>query len=493
MSSLDQLPREPGFPALGSDYGSFVRPEPLPEPRLLHFNQALAEDIGLDNSVATDDAFIAVMSGNSELQAGASFSSVYVGHQFGAFVPQLGDGRAHLIGTIKTPAGGVAELQLKGAGRTPYSRFADGRAVLRSSIREYLCSEALHALGIPTTRALCLLGSPLPVQRETVETAAVVCRVAPSFLRFGNFEFFFYQQRYDALQPLADHLINVHFPELESAEDRYKQWLIVLVERTAKLMAQWQAVGFCHGVMNTDNFSALGLTIDYGPFGFIDGFKSDHICNHSDEAGRYAYDQQPRVGFWNCSRMLQAAMPLLGENPDQALEVAQDVLGHYAPVYTGEVLKNWRAKLGLREKREEDRDLANAFLNILDRGRNDFTRCFRALSKVSSAGQQAGPLRDQVTDLPAFDQWLKDYRARLQGEASDDAARAARMDAVNPKFVLRNHLLQAAIEKAETGDAGEIGTLFDIMQRPFDEQAEHAAYADLPPDWAQQISVSCSS
>ena len=481
------------FAKLPDAYFSRVAPEPLSAPRMVHFNSALAAGIGLPDDAAGDPDLLRMMSGNATRADAPGIASVYAGHQFGVFVPQLGDGRALLLGQVRNAQGELFELQLKGAGHTPYSRFADGRAVLRSSIREYLCSEAMHALDIPTTRALCLVASPDPVQREQVEQAAIVCRAAPSFVRFGHFEFFYYQRRHEMLAPLADLLIEDHFPQLARAPDRYAAWLTEVVERTARLLAQWQAVGFCHGVMNTDNMSALGLTIDYGPYGFLDGFHSGHICNHSDEAGRYAYDQQPRVGYWNCAKLLQATLPLLHAEPEQAVEIAQEILGRYPTAYADAVLGAWRAKLGLREAREGDRDLANLFLNILDRGRNDFTRAFRGLSAVESGGSSAPAIRDEITDVAAFDAWLGDYRARLQAENSDDAARAAWMNTINPKYVLRNHLVQTAIEQSEHGVDGEVERLFRILARPFDEQPESEAYAAAPPAWAQEISVSCSS
>ena len=278
----------PRFAALGEPYSTAIPARPLPAPSLLHVNAALADQLGLSPSIASPE-FAALMAGNTAWPGYESRASVYAGHQFGQFVPQLGDGRALLIAEIDDRNGQPQELQLKGAGPTPYSRHADGRAVLRSSIREYLCSEAMHGLGIPTTRALALVGSPQPVRRETVETAAVVCRVAPSFLRFGHFEFWYYRGETERLKPLADLLIDQHFPEFTGKPDRHALWLTEVVRRTAVLMAHWQAVGFCHGVMNTDNFSALGLTIDYGPFGFLDAFDSHHICNHSDDSGRYAW------------------------------------------------------------------------------------------------------------------------------------------------------------------------------------------------------------
>jgi uncharacterized protein YdiU (UPF0061 family) len=490
MSAAPQPP-ERRFASLGDTYAPQVPTTPLPEPRLLHLNSALAQQIGLDTA---DPDFTQRMAGNQAWPGYATVSSVYAGHQFGVFVPQLGDGRAHLLAELQGGDGGRWELQLKGGGPTPWSRFADGRAVLRSSIREYLASEAMHALGIPTTRALSLVGSPQPVRRETLETAAVVCRAAPGFVRFGHFEFFYYQGQHQQLRPLADHVIAEHFPQLAGREDRYHAWLGEVVERTARLMAQWQAVGFCHGVMNTDNFSALGLTIDYGPYGFIDAFDAHHICNHSDEAGRYAYDQQPRVGHWNCSKLLQATLPLLADDGEKAVEIATDILGRYPAVYAETITRLWAAKLGLREVREGDAELINRCLSILHRGHSDFTRSFRNLSRLrSDSDEPAQGVRDEIADLAAFDAWVADYRARLRGEPSDDAARAARMNAVNPKYVLRNHLVQTAIEQAQNGEYGEIDRLFRLLGKPFDEQPELEAYAAEPPATARHIEVSCSS
>lgn len=471
-----------------------VPTEPVSHPRAVHLNRALATQIGLPADALDSPQTLAVLAGNTPRPDGqAPIATVYAGHQFGHLVPQLGDGRALMLGQVRNAAGELWELQLKGAGRTPFSRFADGRAVLRSSVREYLCSEAMHALGIPTTRALSLVASPDPVQREQMESAALVCRAAPSFLRFGHFEFFYYQHRHEMLAPLADHLIRHHFAEFAEFPNRHAAWLAEVVERTARLMAQWQTVGFCHGVMNTDNFSALGLTIDYGPYGFLDGFDSGWICNHSDEAGRYAYDQQPRIGYWNCSRLLQATLPLLDSQPEAAVEIAQGILGRFPPMYADTVLARWRDKLGLREARDGDRDLVNAFLNLLDRGKNDFTRCFRGLAGVQARSDAQPAIRDEITDVAAFDAWIQDYRARLQSEDSQDAERAARMNAVNPKYILRNHRVQAAIEQAEHGVDQEIDRLFTLLQRPYDEQPEFEDYAAAPPPGSIPVSVSCSS
>lgn len=481
------------FANLAEVYYSRVQTDPLSAPSMVHFNNALASEIGLPPDSADDPEVLATMAGNATWEGTDPIAMVYAGHQFGVYVPQLGDGRATMLAQVESDSGALFELQLKGAGMTPYSRFADGRAVLRSSIREYLCSEAMHALGVPTTRALSLVSSPDPVQREHMETAAVVCRVAPSLVRFGSFEYFYYGQRFEHLLPLADHVIEDHFPHLAEFPNKYAAWLSEVVDRTADLMAHWQTVGFCHGVMNTDNFSILGLTLDYGPFGFLDGFDSSHICNHTDEGGRYAYDQQPRMGYWNCSRLLQATLPLLDPVPEKAVEIAQGILGRYPDRHAQTVLAQWCRKLGLREVKDGDRELCNEFLNILDRGKDDFTRSFRLLSSVTGNKAEKPALRDEVKDVTALEAWLEKYRARLVADGGDDAERVARMNAVNPKFVLRNHLLQTAIEKAEAGHFDEVTRLFDIMSRPFDEQPESESYAGPAPDWAAQLSVSCSS
>ncbi|AXQ31685.1 YdiU family protein [Solimonas sp. K1W22B-7] len=493
-SPLQDLPLDHGYAALGGSYHARVSPAPLPDARLLHFNPDAAALIGLDPAAADDPAFLAVMAGNAELPGGDYLASLYAGHQFGQWVPQLGDGRALLIGAVRNTRGETWELQLKGAGPTPFSRFADGRAVLRSSIREYLCGEAMHRLGIPTTRALCLVGSSEPVRRETVEHAAVVCRMAPSFLRFGHFEVFFYRNQHEQLRPLADYAIESFFPQFAGRPDRYRAWLTEVCERTARLMAQWQTAGFCHGVMNTDNMSILGLTLDYGPYGFMDGFDAGHICNHSDEGGRYAYDQQPRIGHWNVSRLVQATLPLLHENPDTAVEIGTAIIDGYGTAYGQEVVQRWRAKIGLREHHDGDEQLVNRLLTLMHQGRSDFTRSFRHLSRIRAGDEgPATGVREEIVAQEAFDAWVTDYRARLRAEQSDDAMRAAAMNAVNPKYVLRNHLAQACIERAEAGDFGELGRLMQLLARPFDEQPEFEAYAAEPPAEARHISVSCSS
>jgi uncharacterized protein YdiU (UPF0061 family) len=494
--------RADAFAQLGQTFYTRLPASPLPAPYLVGFSPEVAREVGLDASVATDPEFAALFSGNTTPSWPAEalpYASVYSGHQFGVWAGQLGDGRALSLGELEHD-GARYELQLKGSGRTPYSRMGDGRAVLRSSIREFLCSEAMHHLGIPTTRALCVIGSDQPVRREEIETAAVVTRVAPSFVRFGHFEHFFAGDRADAGKQLADHVIARFYPHCREAQDPYAALLGEVSERTAELVAQWQAVGFCHGVMNTDNMSILGLTIDYGPFGFIDGFDANHICNHSDSQGRYAYRMQPQIAYWNCFCLAQALLPLIGAHYDadvrteRSIADAQAALERYQARFGPALEARLRAKLGLALAHEGDDALIDRLLGLMHASRADFTSTFRRLSRVSKHDANGdAAVRDSFVDLEAFDGWLADYRARLALEPRDDAARREAMDRVNPKYVLRNHLAETAIRRAKEKDFSEVERLAAVLRRPFDEQPEYEAYAALPPDWAGGLEVSCSS
>ena len=475
---------------LGDAFGTDLPPQPVAAPHWVARSEALGRMLGLGDWLASDNA-LAVLSGATGAATAPPHASVYSGHQFGVWAGQLGDGRALMLGEIDTPAGPM-EVQLKGSGLTPYSRMGDGRAVLRSSIREFLGSEAMAALGIPTTRALAVVGSPLPVRRETIETAAVVTRVAPSFLRFGHFEHFAHTASdTDALRRLLDAAIGRYFPALQGQAQPAAALLEEVALRTARLMAQWQAVGFCHGVMNTDNMSLLGLTIDYGPFGFLDAFDPGHVCNHSDHQGRYAYARQPGVAFWNLHALAQALLPAVEGPAEAASELLLAALEPYKAEYARAMLAALRAKLGLASEHNDDQVLIDDLLRLMAADHADFTITFRRLAGPDST------TRDVFVDREAFDAWARRYRARLALESSDDVndqtARAVRMNRVNPKFVLRNHLAQAAIEQAQQADFSEVQRLLQVLERPFDEQPEHSAYADFPPAWAQQIEVSCSS
>jgi uncharacterized protein YdiU (UPF0061 family) len=475
---------------LGPAFGTRLPPTPLPDVHWVAHSAALADELGLADWLRSDDA-LALLAGNAEPTPGATLASVYSGHQFGSWAGQLGDGRALLLGEIDGPDGPL-ELQLKGAGLTPYSRMGDGRAVLRSSIREFLCSEAMHALGIPTTRALAVVGSSAPVRRETVETAAVVTRVAPSFIRFGHFEHFAHTARDTAaLQALADAVISRFYPECHDAPRPALALLEAVSRRTATLLADWQAVGFCHGVMNTDNMSILGLTIDYGPFGFLDAFDPGHICNHTDSQGRYAFARQPNVAFWNLHALAHGLMPLIGDD----VEALQDALAPFKSVFAETMQARLRAKLGLASAQDGDAELVDALLRLMAQDRCDYTITMRALGDFRTAADADNAmLRDQFIDRAAFDAWAQRYRDRLQAEASVDAERRQRMRRVNPKFVLRNHLAETAIQAARGGDFSEVRRLLAVLQTPFDDHPEApTAYAALPPDWAQHLEVSCSS
>lgn len=478
------------FSALPDNFYSRVSPTPLRLPaRLLHFNPAAAALLGLNEDVTSNLRFVDIFSGNTALSGGDPVAMLYAGHQFGHFVSQLGDGRAILIGEVTNSQQEKWEIQLKGSGLTPYSRDGDGRAVLRSTIREYLCSEAMHGLGIPTTRALCMTGSDDEVYREQIESAAVLTRIAPSHVRFGSFEVFFYRDQPQHIQTLADYVIEHHYPELTNEPSPYVALLHAVVARTAKLMAQWQAVGFAHGVMNTDNMSILGLTLDYGPFGFMEAYEPGLICNHSDPHGRYAFDQQPQIGLWNLTCLAQALSPLLDINHARAC------LQAYQALYTDYYHSLMVSKLGFDAISDTALTLTAALLKMMQQSRVDYTRLFRSLGKIRGDDeQQLHPLRDSFVDREAFDAWLKDYHAALRKEARPDAERQKTMMSINPKYVLRNYMAQTAIEKAQHDkDYSEIDHLMTVLQAPFDEHPEHAHYADAPPDWAADLSVSCSS
>jgi uncharacterized protein YdiU (UPF0061 family) len=471
------------FAGLGESFYTALPAQPLPDPHWVATSADCAALLGLPADWATRAPWNAlrVLSGGQPWPGMQPLASVYSGHQFGVWAGQLGDGRALWLGEVETDNGPL-ELQLKGSGRTPYSRMGDGRAVLRSSIREFLCSEAMAGLGIPTTRALAVTGSALPVLREEVETAAVVTRVAPSFIRFGHFEHFAHHDLHPQLRQLADFTIDHFFPTCRDAANPYVALLEAVTRRTAGLMADWQSVGFCHGVMNTDNLSILGLTIDYGPFGFLDAYDPGHICNHSDHQGRYAYGRQPSVAFWNLHALAQALLPLIGE-PDDALAALEP----YKTAFPAALTARMRAKLGLATEEDGDTALIDELLRRMAADRADFTITFRRLAGGATAA------RDLFIDREAFDAWAQRYAQRLAREGSVDADRAARMNRVNPKFVLRNHLAEVAIRRAREGDFGEIEALRRVLARPFDEQPDAEAYAGFPPEWAQQIEVSCSS
>ena len=461
-----------------------LNPTPLTGGRLLYHNAPLATSMGLDSELFAGNGHD-VWHGAALLPGMQPLAQVYSGHQFGVWAGQLGDGRGILLGEQRLDDGSKLDWHLKGAGLTPYSRMGDGRAVIRSSVREFLASEALHHLGIPTTRALTLSIGDEPVYRETTERGAMLMRISPSHLRFGHFEHFFYSQQQEKVQQLADYAIRHHWPHLEAEADRYQQWFTDIVLRTARLIALWQSVGFAHGVMNTDNMSILGLTIDYGPFGFLDDYQPDFICNHSDYQGRYSFENQPMIGLWNLNRLAHALSGLL------TTEQLRTALSAYEP----ELMRVWgermRAKLGLLTQQSNDNEILTDLLALMTQEHSDYTLTFRLLSETQQA-ESRSPLRDEFIDREAFDGWYQRYRSRLMDEQVSDTERQAVMKAANPAVILRNYLAQQAIEEAERGEQGALARLHQALQQPFSDETA-AEYRQRPPDWGKTLEVSCSS
>lgn len=486
MNPLESLQFDNTYSRLPEGFYRRVEPTPLPKPYLVSFNPSVAELIGLDASEANKPEFVEYFTGNKTLPGSEPIAAIYAGHQFGVWVSQLGDGRAILLGEAVNKEGKRFDIQLKGAGMTPFSRMGDGRAVLRSTIREYLCSEAMHALGIPTTRALCITGSDSPVYRESVETAAALTRVAPTHVRFGTFELFASRGQMEQVKQLADYVIEGHYPHLVHDEGKYLEFLREVVSRTAKTLAAWQGVGFAHGVMNTDNMSIIGLTIDYGPFGFLDEFDPTFICNHSDHGGRYAYHQQPNIGLWNLGCFAQTLLSLIDR------ESAIAALDEYEAIFVTEYFRIMRAKLGLFEQFDEDSELISDLLLQMQQSATDYTRFFRRLCDFDfTPGAENWDLKGMLVDPAGFDKWATRYRERVSCEPLSD--RRERMKKVNPKYVLRNHLAQQAIEKAEAGDFSEVAKLLLILQNPFDDLPEHEYYSAPPAIGTPKVEVSCSS
>ena len=462
-----------------------LTPTPLKNARLLYHSEPLARDLGLEDAWFSAEN-TPVWAGERLLPGMQPLAQVYSGHQFGVWAGQLGDGRGILLGEQQLGDGRHVDWHLKGAGLTPYSRMGDGRAVVRSVVREFLASEALHHLGIPTTRALTIVTSDEPVYRERQERGAMLLRVAESHVRFGHFEHFYYRQQPEQVQQLAEYVIAKHWPHLAQAPDRYARWFTDVVERTARLMAHWQTVGFAHGVMNTDNMSILGLTIDFGPFGFLDDYQPGYICNHSDYQGRYAFDNQPAVAFWNLHRLAQALSELM------PTEVLQEALKAYEPALMAAFGEKMRAKLGLFTQSAKDNDVLTGLLGLMAKEGRDYTRTFRLLSDVQQ-DQERSPLRDEFIDREAFDRWYQGYRERLREEGVSDGERQQAMKAVNPRIILRNYLAQQAIDGAEKDDISMLTRLHQALRDPYSDDPAFDEFAALPPDWGKRLEISCSS
>jgi serine/tyrosine/threonine adenylyltransferase len=487
---------------------SSVLPTPVAAPQLLAHSSELAAELGIGTDVVHSADFARVFGGNALYAGMEPWAANYGGHQFGHWAGQLGDGRAISLGELITPDGRHQELQLKGAGRTPYSRGADGRAVLRSSIREFLCSEAMHALGVPTTRALSLVGTGETVVRDMfydghpqAEPGAVVCRVAPSFVRFGTFELPASRGDMDLLRTLADACIARDFPELGgSGQALYAAWFMQVCERTAVMVAHWMRVGFVHGVMNTDNMSILGLTIDYGPYGWVEDYDPDWTPNTTDAQGRrYRFGTQPQVAYWNLTRLAQAVSPLFDD-----VQPLHEGLAAFQSTHARCERQDIAAKLGLRACGEDDVALMAAWRQLMQDGQMDMTLAFRALSALDVEMPDVAVLEESFYSperragiLPALQVWLQQYAARVRADGTAPGERRQQMDGANPQYVLRNWLAQEAIERAEQGDLGGVETLQRVLRRPYEVQPGAEHLAAKRPAWAVDKAgcsmLSCSS
>jgi len=462
---------------LPNEFYTKVLPTPLEKPFLIHANKDIAYALKIDEDELQTQDFVDLLNGENAPQGYDSFAMCYAGHQFGNFVPQLGDGRAINIGTVDK-----LQLQLKGAGITEYSRNADGRAVLRSSIREYLMSEAMHGLKIPTTLCLGIIGSEHDVRRKKIEKGAIVCRVSSTWVRFGTFEYFASQGMFDELKTLADYVMNESFPHIADKEDCYTMLFNEVMVITARLMAQWMSVGFNHGVMNTDNMSIAGLTIDYGPFAFLDDFSHENICNHTDGEGRYSFANQPNIAKWNLRSLMMALSPIAN------LEKMEGILSIYDKVYTRYFHYYMCKKLGFEGTIEGDPELIDDMLDTLEILHVDYTLFFRTLSHYE--GTREALLNICLYHEP-MNAWLDRYDERIT--TIDIQERKKQMLSNNPKYVLKNYILQEAIEEAEKGDFSLVDSLFTLAQNPFEEHPEFERYAQVTPQVYKNTKLSCSS
>ena len=474
MQELESLKFLNPFADLPEDFFHKQTWTPFDNPKLIHFNKELAELLGLPKDLNPED-MVPYINGTKTFKHSAPLSMAYAGHQFGSWVPQLGDGRGILLGQLRTNDG-LMDLHIKGAGKTPYSRFGDGRAVLRSTIREYLCGEAMHHLGIPSSRSLIMIGSDEPVFRETTEFGAMMVRVAKTHIRFGHFEYLMHNKKSEFIPILLNHVIESYFPELKESKDGYTDLFKKIVSSTAGLIAKWQAFGFAHGVMNTDNMSILGETFDFGPFGFLDEYNPSFICNHSDHSGRYAFNNQPSIGLWNCHALAAALKDHI------EIEQTKEIINSYEQFFYDELTRLYRKKLGLFKEEKDDLKLVEELLTWMKDHKKDYTNTFRALADGNK------DFTDEVGQA-----WFKKYQERLGREASNETERNALMNSSNPQYILRNYLAQEAIQAAEIGDFSALNLLIEVLKKPYVKNENYNKFSEVPPEWANKLEISCSS
>jgi len=460
-----------------------VSPTPVANPQLVVFNRRLAQDLGLDR---IEPEAAAVLSGNQIPEDAKPIAMAYAGHQFGVFVPRLGDGRAILLGEVTGHDAVLRDIQLKGAGLTPFSRDGDGRAVLGPMLREYLISEAMHALGVPTTRSLAVVSTGEPVYRDRPRPGAVLTRVAASHVRVGTFQYFAARGDLDALRALLDYVITRHYPATREAESPALAVLKEVMQRQIDLVAQWMALGFIHGVMNTDNMAVSGETIDYGPCAFMDHYDPKTVFSSIDHNGRYAYTNQPAIAQWNLARFAETLLPLIHSDVDKAVGVANEVLESFTAQFNSQLISRMCRKIGLASVTDTDIELIRGLLDAMRDSRADFTLTFRRLSRVAEAPTEASRLRELFSATPDFDGWLRAWQARLAHDPQSAMERAHSMRAANPAFIPRNHRVEFALNAAESGDYAPIHNLHSVWSRPYEDQPERDELAQ-PPEPSERV------
>jgi uncharacterized protein YdiU (UPF0061 family) len=471
-----------------------VFPTPVRAPRLIRVNDSLADQLGLDPGLLAGEGAVEVLAGNRVPETAEPIATAYAGHQFGVFVPQLGDGRAILLGELIDRAGVRRDVQLKGSGRTPYSRGGDGRAALGPVLREYVVSEAMAALGIPTTRALAAVTTGEVVSRETVLPGAVLTRVASSHIRVGTFQFLAARGDVEGLRLLADYVVARHYPDAARSERPYRALLDAVVRAQAELIAKWMLVGFIHGVMNTDNMSVAGETIDYGPCAFMDAYDPGAVFSAIDRYGRYAYARQPTIGEWNLARLAECLLSLLSDDMNEAIAEAEQALEAYRTLFERAYLGGLRRKLGLLTEGEGDAELGRDLLAAMGENGADFTLTFRRLSDSASGQEDGAVVRGMFSNPSAYDEWMPRWRRRLEQEPTDAATRRAAMLAVNPAFIPRNHRVEAVIRAAvDEGDFSPFHELVMVLSNPFEAQPTLVRYADPPADHERVLQTFCGT
>jgi uncharacterized protein YdiU (UPF0061 family) len=489
-----QPPFDSAYARLPDRFFSRVAPTPVAAPRLIRLNAPLAIDLGIDPDWLASEEGVEVLAGNRVPATAHPIATAYAGHQFGGFVPQLGDGRAILLGELIDRRGIRRDVQLKGAGLTPFSRRGDGRAAVGPVLREYLVSEAMAALGIPTTRALAAVTTGEKVRRETMLPGAVLTRVASSHVRVGTFQFFASRGDVEGVRSLADHVIARHYPDAARAERPYRALLEAVIRAQAELIARWLLVGFIHGVMNTDNMSVAGETIDYGPCAFLDEYDPEAVFSSIDTYGRYAYFRQPAIGEWNLTRLAECLLPLLSDDTDAAAAEANEALDAFAPTFEHAYQGGLRRKLGLSTEHEGDAELGRDLLQAMAANGADFTLTFRRLSEAASGEAGDSAVRSLFADPSAYDEWAPRWRRRLEEEPVDAAARRAAMLAVNPAFIPRNHRVEAVIRAAvDRDDFAPFEELLTVLSTPFESQPAFAHYAEPPADHERVLRTFCGT